>query len=192
MPRTPASQPASPLPPARDPAGPYRVCLVCLGNICRSPMAEVVLRAHLTAAGLAGQVTVDSAGTGGWHVGEPMNSRARAALARRGYDGEAHRARQFTAAWLPARDLVLAMDASNLKALKSLFEGPRIVPRANTARTDPGDSHRLRLFGNAAELHGADIPDPYGGSAVEFDQVLTMLETGMPALVARLSAVVAA
>jgi protein-tyrosine phosphatase len=155
-------------------------------------MAEVVLRAHLTAAGLAGQVTVDSAGTGGWHVGEPMNSRARAALARRGYDGEAHHARQFSAAWLPARDLVLAMDAGNLKTLESLFGGPGVAPRANTARTDPGDPHRLRLFGNAAELHGADVPDPYGGSAVEFDRLLTMLETAMPALVARLAVVVAA
>ena len=172
------------------------MCLVCLGNICRSPMAEVVLRAHLAAVGLAGQVTVDSAGTGGWHVGEPMNSRARAALARRGYDGEAHRARQFTAAWLPARDLVLAMDAGNLKTLKSLFGDPGVVgpggvPWASTARTDPGDSYRLRLFGSTAELHGADVPDPYGGSAVEFDRVLTMLETGMPALVAQLSAIVA-
>jgi protein-tyrosine phosphatase len=192
MARPPAGQPASPLPPARDPAGPYRVCLVCLGNICRSPMAEVVLRAQLTAAGLAGRLAVDSAGTGGWHVGEPMNSSARAALARRGYDGDAHRARQFTAAWLPGRDLILAMDASNLKTLEPLFGGPGVVPRASTARTDPPDSYRLRLFGNAAQLRGADVPDPYGGSADEFDRVLAMLETAMPALVGRLSAVVAA
>jgi protein-tyrosine phosphatase len=143
-------------------------------------MAEVVLHAQLTAAGLGGRITVDSAGTGGWHVGEPMNSSARAALALRGYDGAAHRARQFTAAWLPGRDLVLAMDTINLKTLEPLF------------RTDPPDSYRLRLFGNVAELHGADVPDPYGGSAAEFDRVLTMLETAMPALVARLSAVVAA
>jgi protein-tyrosine phosphatase len=180
MVRTSPSQSASPLPPARDPAGPYRVCLVCLGNICRSPMAEVILRAQLAAAGLADRITVDSAGTGGWHVGEPMNSGARAALARRGYRGEAHRARQFTASWLPGRDLVLAMDASNLTTLESLF------------RTDPADSHRLRLFGNAAELRGADVPDPYGGSAAEFDRVLTMLETATPALIAALSGVVAA
>jgi len=175
----PAVQPASALPPARDPAGPYRVCLVCLGNICRSPMAEVVLRAQLTAAGLADQVTVDSAGTGGWHVGEPMNSGARAALARRGYDGQAHRARQFAALWLPGRDLFLAMDASNLKTLEPLF------------RTDPPSSSRLRLFGEVTALHGADVPDPYGGDAAEFDRVLAMLETAMPTLVARLSAVAA-
>jgi protein-tyrosine phosphatase len=159
-------------------------------------MAEVVLRNQLTAAGLAGLVAVDSAGTGGWHVGESMDSGARAALARRGYDGEAHRARQFTAAWLPGRDLVLAMDASNLKTLKALFGGPGGVPvsrgRAlSTARTSSPDSYRLRLFGNAAELLGADVPDPYGGSADEFDRVLAMLETAMPALVAQLAAVVA-
>jgi protein-tyrosine phosphatase len=175
----PAGQPASSLPPARDPAGPYRVCLVCLGNICRSPMAEVVLRAQLTAAGLGGRVTVDSAGTGDWHVGEPMNSGARAALARRGYDGQAHRARQFAAAWLPGRDLVLAMDPSNLKTLEPHF------------RTDPSSSSRLRLFGDVAALHGAGVPDPYGGSAAEFDRVLAMLEAATPALVTELSAVAA-
>ena len=197
MPHAAADQPASLLPPARDPAGQYRVCLVCLGNICRSPMAEVVLRAQLTAAGLADRITVDSAGTGGWHVGDPMDSSARAALARRGYDGEEHRARQFAAAWLPGRDLVLAMDTSNLKTLGSLFGGPGVVPLSrgralSTARTDPPDSYRLRLFGNVAELRGADVPDPYGGSAAEFDRVLTMLETATPALVDRLSAIIAA
>ncbi len=179
MSRTPAAQPAPPLPPARDPAGPYRVCLVCLGNICRSPMAEVVLRARLTAAGLADRVTVDSAGTGGWHVGEQMDPGARAALARRGYDGEAHRARQFTASWLPGCDLILAMDAGNLKTLRSV------------APTDPDEADRLRLYGDTAELRGADVPDPYGGSAAEFDRVLAMLERATPALVAQLSAVAA-
>ena len=83
-----------PLPSPREPGAPYRVCLVCLGNICRSPMAETVLRAALTEAGLDGTVVVDSAGTGDWHIGQPMNSGARAALATRGYDGSAHRARR--------------------------------------------------------------------------------------------------
>jgi protein-tyrosine phosphatase len=143
-------------------------------------MAEVVLRAHLAAAGLAGRITVDSAGTGDWHVGEPMSSPAREALARRGYDGEAHRARQFAVAWLPRRDLVLAMDARNLQTL-----------RHSTVRTDPPEPERLALFGDVAdELRGADVPDPYGGSAADYDQVLTMLERATPALVARLSAVV--
>jgi protein-tyrosine phosphatase len=154
-------------------------------------MAEVVLRAQLAAAGLAGRITVDSAGTGDWHVGEPMSSPAREALARRGYDGEAHRARQFAVAWLPGRDLVLAMDASNLKTLMPLFGGPGGAPRGNTARTGPPEPERLELFGDVAELRGADVPDPYGGSAADYDQVLTMLERATPALVARLTAVVA-
>ena len=167
----------SPLPPPRDPSQPYRVSLVCLGNICRSPMAEVVLRAHLARAGLDGKVIVDSAGTGDWHAGERMNSRARAELARRGYDGGAHRARQFDASWLPERDLVLAMDSINLKALKSLH------------RTISGDSSRICLFGDAARLGGMEIPDPYGGNAVEFARVLDLLESAMPRLVPRLAEV---
>jgi protein-tyrosine phosphatase len=171
------------LPPPRDPQGPYRVCLVCLGNICRSPMAEVVLRAQLAAEGLAGKVVVDSAGTGAWHAGEPMSSPARAALARRGYDGAAHRARQFSLDWLPGLDLVVAMDASNLTTLRPFFRG-------NTARTGSPEPERLELFGDVADLRGADVPDPYGGSAQDYDEVLTMLERGMPPLVAQLAGLV--
>src|SRR5262245_27723077 len=100
-------------PSPRDPGALYRVCLVCLGNICRSPMAETVLRAELAAAGLDGAVVVDSAGTGDWHVGDAMDPGARAALARRGHDGSAHRARQFQPSWLRERDLILTMDARN-------------------------------------------------------------------------------
>jgi protein-tyrosine phosphatase len=154
-------------------------------------MAEVVLRAQLAPAGLEGRVTVDSAGTGGWHAGEPMDHGARAALARRGYDGSAHRARRFTADWLPGPDLVLAMDASNLRTLFPFFGGPGVAPRDSTVGTELSHPSRLRLFGDVAELSGADVPDPYGGSAADFDRVLTMLEKGMPALVARLAAAVA-
>src|SRR5215469_7061664 len=105
------SRVSSPLPPPRDASGPYRVCFVCLGNICRSPMAEVVARAQLAEAGLAGRVVVDSAGTGDWHVGARMHQGASGQLAKRGFDGSAHRARQFHGSWLAERDLVLAMDA---------------------------------------------------------------------------------
>src|ERR1035441_7496116 len=108
------------LPSPRDPLGSYRVCLVCLGNICRSPMAEVVLTDELARAGLAGQVQVDSAGTGDWHIGGPMDAGAAAELARRGYDGSAHRARLFDPAWFPGRDLVLAMDRRNLAQLRRM------------------------------------------------------------------------
>jgi protein-tyrosine phosphatase len=164
--------PSAPLPPPRDPAAPYRVCLVCLGNICRSPMAETVLRDGLARAGLDGAVVVDSAGTGDWHVGGPMNAGARAALARRGYDGSAHRARQVQESWLAERDLLLAMDTGNLATLRRL---------AGSA-----DGERIRLF---AEVGGGDgdIPDPYGGSAAEFDYVLDLLAAATPVIVDRLA-----
>src|SRR5580658_2329703 len=102
---TPAGAPAP-----RHSSGMYRICLVCLGNICRSPMAEVILRDELDRAGLSGRVEVDSAGTGDWHLGEPMDRGARAELSRRGYDGAGHRARQFEPSWFRRYDLVAAMD----------------------------------------------------------------------------------
>jgi len=86
--------------PAQQTDGPYRIALVCLGNICRSPMAHVVLADHLDRAGLAAKVEVSSAGTGGWHVGKPMDPRAATALVGEGYDPSAHRARQYDPGWL--------------------------------------------------------------------------------------------
>jgi protein-tyrosine phosphatase len=176
-----------PLPPPREPGAPYRVCLVCLGNICRSPMAETVLRAALAEAGLDGAVVVDSAGTGDWHIGQPMNSGARAALATRGYDGSAHRARQIEPSWLARRDLVLAMDARNLADLRRM---------AGAAGRD-----RIRLFGEVGgrardprgrrgrgdEADGAEIPDPYGGDAAEFGYVLDLLGSAAPVIASRLA-----
>ena len=123
---------AAALPPPLSPSGPYRICLVCLGNICRSPMAEVALTAELAAAGLADAVAVDSAGTGDWHIGHQMERHAHAELARRGYDGSAHRARQVEPSWLADRDLILAMDRHNLADLRRMaaragIGGDRIV-----------------------------------------------------------------
>jgi protein-tyrosine phosphatase len=144
----------------------YRVCLVCLGNICRSPMAEVVLRGELARAGLAGRVEVESAGTGDWHAGEPMDARARAELAGRGYDGSAHMARQIDASWLGGYDLIVAMDRGNLRSLRRMAAGrPELAGRIRLLRSfdpDAGDE--------------AEVPDPYGGGQEEyaevFDQVL--------------------
>ena len=176
-PEPPAAAPlAMPLPPPRNPGASYRVCLVCLGNICRSPMAETVLRAALDEAGLAEAVTVDSSGTGDWHVGQQMYPQARKALARRGYDGSAHRARQFRASWLPDRDLVLAMDADNLATLRRMG--------------GPQDRDRIRLFGEVGgltEAGGGDIPDPWGGGADEFGHVLDLLGAAAPVIAARLA-----
>jgi protein-tyrosine phosphatase len=137
-------------------------------------MAEVVLREQLAEAGLGDRVIVDSAGTGDWHIGDRMNTGARAQLARSGYDGKSHRARQFDSSWLPGRDLILAMDASNFRDLRA---------QAPTAEAD-----RIRLFGEVAGLGGRDVPDPYGGSPDDFADVLALLESGMRRLVAELKA----
>jgi protein-tyrosine phosphatase len=175
VPSTPAPL-AAPLPPPRDPGVPYRISLVCLGNICRSPMAETVLRAALDEAGLAEAVTLDSSGTGDWHVGQPMYPQARSALARRGYDGSAHRARQFRPSWLADRDLILAMDASNLATLRRM--------------AGPADRDRIRLFGEVGGLGavgGGEIPDPYGGNDADFGYVLDLLGAAAPVIAARLA-----
>ena len=146
-------------------------------------MAEVVLRAQIAAAGLQDRVIVDSAGTGDWHVGDRMNPPARRLLERRGYDGAAHRARQVDASWLAERDLILAMDGSNLANLRALVQQDDAAP--DTMR-------RIRLFGELAGLDGADVPDPWGGSTADFARVLTMLETGMARIVSQLRDVVGA
>ena len=179
-PSVPASL-AVPLPPPRDSGLPYRVCLVCLGNICRSPMAETVLRAALADAGLAdaglaGAVALDSSGTGDWHVGQQMYPQARRALAQRGYDGSRHRARQFRSSWLPDRDLILAMDADNLATLRRM--------------AGPEDRDRIRLFGEVGglgEIGGGEIPDPYGGNEADFAYVLDLLGAAAPVIAARLA-----
>jgi protein-tyrosine phosphatase len=135
-------------------------------------MAEAVLRDQVEKAGLADRVIVDSAGTGDWHVGDAMNARARKELARSGYDGESHRARQFHPSWLPDRDLILAMDADNLRDLRALAASE--------------DQSRIRLFGEIAGLDGQDVPDPYYGSAEDFARVRALLESGMSRLVPQL------
>ena len=137
-------------------------------------MAETVLRAELAAAGLDGAVVVDSAGTGDWHVGDAMDPGARSALASRGHDGSAHRARQFEPSWLSRYDLILAMDTRNLADLRRMARGE--------------DRDRIRLFGAAGGLgETSDIPDPWGGGPDEFGHVLDLLGAAAPAIAARLA-----
>ncbi len=180
--------PAAALPPLNH-DGPYRICLVCLGNICRSPMAEVALTSELAAAGLADAVRVDSAGTGDWHIGHQMDAHARAELGRRGYDGSAHRARQVEPSWLANRDLILAMDRHNLADLR------RMAARAGIG----GD--RIMLFGEAGGLPGQaqaeaqgddlDVPDPYGGDSSDFGTVLDLIEAAARHIAAQLTELLA-
>lgn len=162
--------------PAPRTPGHYRIALVCLGNICRSPMAHAVLTDRLAAAGLADRVSVVSAGTGDWHVGEPMDRRAAALLADEGYDGSAHRAQQVTPSWLTDHDLLLAMDRENLRDLRAL--------------ADDADPERVRLFGDFDPREpGAEVPDPYFGGDEGFPAVLAMVERTSDALVEGLPAV---
>jgi protein-tyrosine phosphatase len=150
------------LPAGRAP-GRYRVELVCLGNICRSPMAHVVLEERLADAGLDDVVEVTSSGTGDWHVGAPMDRRAAATLTTAGYDATRHRARQHD----PAADvdLLLAMDDANLADLG-------------------GPTDRMRKFRDFDPREpGGDVPDPYYGGDDGFEEVLTMVERTAAALV---------
>jgi protein-tyrosine phosphatase len=150
------------------PAGtpPYRISFVCLGNICRSPMAAVILTDLVDAAGLSAKVSVSSSGTGGWHVGEPMDPRAASALLAEGYDPSSHRARQVGPDWAD-QDVVLVMDAQNLR---DLTDGA-------------GESERVRMFRSFDPLVPADspleergVPDPYYGGEEGFAEVVAMVE----------------
>ena len=148
------------------------VVFVCSGNICRSPVAEKVFRARLADAGLGDAVTVSSAGTGGWHAGEPMDRRAAATLRDRGYDTE-HRAQQVDRDLLAA-DLLVAATDDHVRDLVA-------------AGADPERVVLLRAFDPDAP-EGAEVPDPYYGGPGGFDEVMDMVEAAMPGLVDRVRA----
>jgi protein-tyrosine phosphatase len=159
------------LPPPRG-GTPYRVAVVCLGNICRSPMAAVVLTDRVQAAGLGDRVEILSAGTGGWHVGGPMDPRAAALLTRHGYDATRHRVRRIEPDWLERCDLLLAMDAQNHETVFALGEAPHLL--------------MFRDFDPVAD-GGPDVPDPYFGGDEGFEEVLEMVERTADALVQALA-----
>lgn len=150
-----------------------RILMVCMGNICRSPTAEAVLRAKLEAAGLADRVEVDSAGTHDYHVGAPPDPRAQEHAALRGYDLARLRARKVGPADFERFDLVLAMDDDNLATLQR--------------RCPASLRHKLEPLMRYAPGLGAQVPDPYYGGASGFDQVLDLVEAACNGLVERLS-----
>lgn len=166
-----------PLPDARA-AERYLITVVCSGNICRSPTADVVLNDLVARAGLADRVAVDSAGLGGWHVGDPMDPRSAACLTAAGYDPTRHRARQLDLDWTARYDLVLAMDHGHLRDLRA------------QARRDPAaEPARIRLFRDFDPVGpGGEVPDPYYGGHDAFEEVLTMVERTGRAIVAALRA----
>ncbi len=158
----------------------YRITVVCLGNICRSPIGEAVLRARIEEAGLDGRVSVDSAGTGDWHLGQDANPRSVAVLTEHDYRLD-HRARQITADWFEDIDLVLAMDAANYADLERMQRGTRAELRMLRS-FDPELAH-LR-----EPDPGLDVPDPYYGGPEDFLEVLRMVERASGGVVAHAAA----
>jgi protein-tyrosine phosphatase len=155
-----------------------RLLFVCLGNICRSPTAEGVMRHLVREAGLEDRITIDSAGTGGWHVGSPPDERATTAAARRGITLSGA-ARQVTVADFDAFDLLLVMDREN---------------HAELLRRAPDDEARgkvrfLREFDPESRARGdLEVPDPYYGAERGFEEVLDLVEAACRGLLAELSA----
>ncbi|WP_449386017.1 low molecular weight protein-tyrosine-phosphatase [Cellulomonas soli] len=160
---------------------PYRVMTVCTGNICRSPMAEVVLRDRFEAAGLGDRVVVDSTGVSDEEHGHPIDRRARAVLVAHGYPaGEGHRARQVRATDLPARDLVLAMTAAHARALRRLAD-PEVASRVVMFRSfDPAAP---RVAPGESE-HVLDVDDPWYGGPDDFEECLVQVEAAADGIVA--------
>jgi low molecular weight protein-tyrosine phosphatase len=157
------------LPPPRD-GEPYRITFVCLGNICRSPMAAVVMTQKVEAAGLAPRVRIDSSGTGDWHIGDPMDSRAAATLSAAGYDPSPHRAQHFDRNWFDRHDAFVTMDHSNQRDVLS------VAP--------PSDAERVVMFRSFDPQADGDleVPDPWYGGQAGFDDVLEIVERTTDAL----------
>jgi len=148
-----------------SPTDPFRVIFVCTGNICRSPMAEVVFRDLAEHQGLGPLIISTSAGTSEWHVGERADVRTIEALDRRGYDGTHHRAKPFTAASFTDNDLVVALDRTHERILKQW------------ARDEDQEGKVTLLLAYDRDADGLDVPDPYYADTGTFDSVLAMIET---------------
>jgi protein-tyrosine phosphatase len=150
---------------------PTRVLFVCLGNICRSPLAENVFRHLVEEAGLEGAFDVDSAGTGSWHVGQPPDSRAASVARARGIELRG-RARQVTHDDLVAFDYVIAMDRDNLEELEHMARGGHATARIQLLRAyDPRPD-------------GDEVPDPYYGGASGFEDVFDIVSRSCRTLLA--------
>lgn len=148
----------------------FKILFVCMGNICRSPLAEGIFRHLVINAGRASEFELESAGTGGWHQGNPPDPRSIAVAASHGIDISGQRARRISADDFRRFDLILALDRDNLRNLQKIA---------------PADSAgRLHLFSHYATGHTDDVPDPYYGGQEGFERVYTMLLTGCNSLLA--------
>jgi protein-tyrosine phosphatase len=162
------------------PGAPRRIVFVCTGNICRSPMAEVAARTMAGATTLVdgsilgARLTLTSAGTGGWHEGEPMDPRTAAALRRADYPDHPHIAHQIRVPALFEYDLVVALDRGHRQTLRRLG-------------ADPSRLVLLRSFDPSAGAEAADVPDPYYGDESGFDECLAMITRACRGLVATMA-----
>ena len=146
---------------------PLHVTFICSGNICRSPIAEKMFAHQITERGLSDEVRVTSAGTGGWHAGDPADHRASAVLREHGYPN-AHRAAQIDADHLSA-DLVVALGRNHARMLREMG-----VP--------PNKIRMLRSFDPRSAAHPLDVEDPYYGTQDDFEDVFTVIEAALPGL----------
>lgn len=150
-----------------------RVLFVCMGNICRSPMAEGAFRHQVEQVGLAERIVCDSAGTHDYHVGDPPDPRAQLAASRRGYDLSTQRARQVKPSDFSEFDYMLAMDEVNLRLLQ------RLCP--------PQHAHKLKLYMEfGADTEAREVPDPYYGGQQGFEHVLDLVEQAAQGLLRHL------
>lgn len=160
----------------------FRIVFVCTGNICRSPMAEIVFRALTTRAGFGSRVLVDSAATGDWHVGEHADARTIEALRQRGYDGSRHRARQFEAADFDRHDLVVVFDRGQERILKAWAPTETERSKVQLLLSFDRDRNSGRGSGSGWAGDGTDVPDPYYSDAAMFETVLDLVEHAATAL----------
>jgi protein-tyrosine phosphatase len=152
------------------------ILFVCMGNICRSPTAEGVMRALVAEAGLDGRIEVESAGTGGWHVGEPPDARATEAAHRRGVT-LAGAARQIRPEDFETFDLLVALDRENLRHLLAIAPGEDAAEKVRLLREfDPASDGDL------------DVPDPYYGGERGFESVLDQVQAACRGLLEELRA----
>lgn len=151
---------------------PFRVLFVCLGNICRSPAAEILFNAAVQHAGAQGRIAADSCGTASYHIGSKPDSRMLAALQRAGYAWGGHRARQFCRADFEQFDLIIPQDESNradiLHLARTAEQKAKVIPMSRWFPADAADR---------------EVPDPYYGGEAGFDHVVQLLEHATTALV---------
>ena len=164
-------------------SSPYRIIAVCTGNICRSPMAELMLGAALEAAGLDGEVTVDSAGTIGYEAGRPIDPRAARRLAATKLASDRHVAREWQACWFLERDLILALDIDHYAWLREYAPDQESMDKVRMLRSfDPKAAGK--------DLLDQGIEDPWYGCQADFDAVWHQIQAALPGIIEHVRSVI--